>query len=64
LGAFSFDGSQDLTARKFPKIEVKAPLPQIHLLVLLLTDFFSFPGKPASRVASSLFGVLFDEVLK
>jgi hypothetical protein len=64
LGAFSLGDSQDLTIRKFPGIEVKAPLPQIHLLVLLLTDFLSFEGKPASRVASSLFGVLFDEVLK
>ena len=31
--------------------------------MLLLTDFLSFAGKPGSRVASSLFGVLFDEDL-
>jgi len=42
---------------KFPKFEVKPPLPQIHHLVLLLTDFFSFSGKPAGRISSSLFGV-------
>jgi len=64
LGAFCFVRQRDPDRRKFHQIEVKAPLPQIHLLVLLLTDFFSFPGKPESRVTSSLFGVLFDEDLK
>jgi hypothetical protein len=61
LGAFSLGRHRDLVVQKFPKIEVKPPLPQIHRLVLLLTDFFSFPGKPDVRISSSLFGVLFDE---
>jgi len=51
-------GRKDPGGGKFPKDEVKPPLPQIHLFVLLLTDFFSFPGKPAGRISSSLFGVL------
>jgi hypothetical protein len=57
LGAFSLERLIDLAGLKFPEIDVKSPLPQIHLLVLLLTDFFSFPGKPAVRIYSSLFGV-------
>jgi len=55
LGAFSLERLIDLVGLKFPEIDVKSPLPQIHLLVLLLTDFFSFPGKPAVRIYSSLF---------
>jgi len=58
LGAFSLSGLHDPTPKKFLEIEVKPALPQIHPGVLLLTDFFSFPGKPEGRISPSLFGVL------
>jgi hypothetical protein len=45
FGAFCFAVANDPASGKFPDFDVNPPLPQIHHLVLLLTDFLSLQGE-------------------